>query len=85
MSYNGMTFYSGFKSDEQIDSIIKTNSFQHRFFSKVKVCFPPKGFERIIHVFITCRLNYLLFNLDYCCRLIFIYNSGDFLNLFWPV
>ena len=54
----GVLFDSSFKFDKQISSVVKSSFFQLRVLPKVKGYLSTKDFERIIHAFITSRLDY---------------------------
>lgn len=54
----GVIFDSAFKLDKQISSVVKTSFFQLRLLAKVKPYLLRKDFERVIHAFITSRLDY---------------------------
>ena len=54
----GVILDSCFKFDHQISSVVKTSFFQLRLLGKVKPYLPPNDFERVIHMFITSRLDY---------------------------
>lgn len=54
----GVTFDSAFKFDRQIGSVVKGAFFQLRLLAKVKPYLSPKDLERVIHAFITSRLDY---------------------------
>lgn len=54
----GVIFDSAFKFDKQISSVVKTSFFHLRLLAKVKQYMLPKDFERVIHAFITSRLDY---------------------------
>lgn len=63
----GFILDSDFKFDKQISPIVKTSFFQLRLLAKVKAYLPRNDFERVIHTFVTSRLdccNYLFFGLD---------------------
>ena len=54
----GVMFDSSLKFDKQISSVIKTSFFQLRLLAKVKPYLSPSDLERVIHSFITSRLDY---------------------------
>ncbi len=54
----GVIMDSDFKLDKQINSVVKSSFFQLRLLSKVKSCLSFNDFERVIHAFISSRLDY---------------------------
>ena len=54
----GVIMHSYFKLDKQINSVIKSSFFQLRLLSKVKPILSFSDFERVIHAFISTRLDY---------------------------
>ena len=54
----GVTFDSGFKFDRQIGSVVKGSFFQLRLLAKVKPYLSQNDLERVIHAFISSRLDY---------------------------
>lgn len=60
----GVIFDNSFKMDKQINSVIKACFYQIRILSKVKAYIPPCDFERVVHLFVTSRLDYC--NSLYC-------------------
>ncbi len=55
----GVIMDSDFKMDKQINSVIKSIFFQLRQLSKVKYFLSFNGFERVIHAFISTRLDFM--------------------------
>lgn len=54
----GVIMDGDFKLEKQINSVVKVSFFQLRLLSKVKPFLSFKDFERVIHVFISSRLDY---------------------------
>ncbi len=54
----GVILENDFKLDKQINLVIKSIFFQLRQLSKIKSFLSFKDFERIIHIFISSRLDY---------------------------
>lgn len=54
----GVTFDSALKFDKQIRSVIQTSFYQLSLLAKVKGYLSPQNLERVIHAFITSRLDY---------------------------
>lgn len=54
----GIILDGSLKLDQQIRSVVKTDVSQLRVLSKVKAYLPSNVFEKIIHAFITSRLDY---------------------------
>ncbi len=54
----GVIFDDGLKFDKQINTVVKSCFFQLRLLAKVKPILSSKNFERVIHAFITSRLDY---------------------------
>lgn len=54
----GVIMDSDFKLDKQINSVIKSSFFQLRLLSKVKSFLSFNDFEKVIHAFISTRLDY---------------------------
>lgn len=54
----GFIFDSAFQFEKQISSVVKASFFQLRLLAKVKPYRLRKDFERVIHAFITSRLDY---------------------------
>ncbi len=55
---------SDFKLEKQINSVIKSSFFQLRLLSKVKYFLSFSYFERVIHSFISTRLD--------CCNALYV-------------
>ncbi len=60
----GNIFDDGLKFDKQINTVVKSCFFQLRLLTKVKPILSSKNVEKVIHAFITSRL-------DYCSSLYF--------------
>ncbi|KAI2649140.1 hypothetical protein H4Q32_020355 [Labeo rohita] len=54
----GVVFDEHLRFDRQINSVVKTSFFQLRLLSKAKSFLSFKNFEKVIHAFITTRLDY---------------------------
>ncbi|XP_061086404.1 uncharacterized protein LOC133121220 [Conger conger] len=54
----GFTFDSAFKLEKQISAVVKAAFFQLRQIAKVKAYLSQKDLERVVHAFITSRLDY---------------------------
>ncbi len=54
----GVTFDSELKFDKQVNSVVKTSFFQLRIISKIKSFLTFSDLEKVIHAFITTRLDY---------------------------
>ncbi len=54
----GVFFDSSLKFDKQISSVVKTSFFHLRVLAKVKPFFSFKDFEKVIHAFVSTRLDY---------------------------
>lgn len=54
----GVILDSDFRFDKQISSIVKTSFFQLRLLAKVKAYLPRDYYEKVIHTFVTSRLDY---------------------------
>ncbi len=54
----GVIFDDGLKFDKQINTVVKSCFFQLRLLAKVKHILSSKNFEKVIHAFITSRLDY---------------------------
>uniref|UniRef100_A0A3B5PWL6 Reverse transcriptase domain-containing protein n=3 Tax=Xiphophorus maculatus TaxID=8083 RepID=A0A3B5PWL6_XIPMA len=54
----GFTFDSSLKLHKQVSSVVKSSFYHLRLLAKVKSYFGFKDFERLIHAFITTRLDY---------------------------
>ncbi len=54
----GVYFDSALKFDKQISTVVKTIFFHLRVLAKVKPFLSFKDFEKVIHAFISSRLNY---------------------------
>lgn len=54
----GVILDSGLTMEKQISSVVKNSFFQLRLLSKVKSYLPSRDFERVMHMFITVRLDY---------------------------
>ncbi len=54
----GVIFDDGLKFDKQINTVVKSCFFQLRLLAKVKPILSSKIFEKVIHAFITSRLDY---------------------------
>ena len=54
----GVIMDSNFNMDKQINSVVKSSFYQLRRLSKVKSVLSFDDFERLIHAFITSRLDY---------------------------
>ena len=63
----GVLIDSGLKLDKQISPVVKSGFFHLRLLAKVKSYLPIAEFERVIHAFVSSRLDYcnsLYFGLD---------------------
>lgn len=65
----GVLFDSSFKFDKQVSSVVKSSFYQLRQISKAKHCTARKDLEKLIHSFVTSRL-------DYCISLYFGLHSA---------
>ena len=54
----GVKLDSDFKFDKQINSVVKSSFYQLRLLAKVKSAVSISDFERLIHAFISTRLDY---------------------------
>uniref|UniRef100_A0A3B3QY49 Reverse transcriptase domain-containing protein n=1 Tax=Paramormyrops kingsleyae TaxID=1676925 RepID=A0A3B3QY49_9TELE len=54
----GIILDSNFKMEKQINTVVKSCFFQLRLLSKVKPFLSFKNFERVIHAFVSSRLDY---------------------------
>jgi len=54
----GVQFDSSLKFDKQINSVVKSCFYHLRSIAKVKLFLSPSDFEKIIHAFISVRLDY---------------------------
>uniref|UniRef100_A0A669CP39 Reverse transcriptase domain-containing protein n=1 Tax=Oreochromis niloticus TaxID=8128 RepID=A0A669CP39_ORENI len=54
----GVIMDSSFKLDKQVSSVVKSSFHQLRLISKAKSYIPYKDLEKLIHAFITTRLDY---------------------------
>ncbi|KAL0152338.1 hypothetical protein M9458_052061, partial [Cirrhinus mrigala] len=54
----GVMIDSSFKFDKQISSVVKTSFFQLRLMAKVKPYLPSNQLEKLVHMFISTRLDY---------------------------
>uniref|UniRef100_A0A3Q2VZM5 Reverse transcriptase domain-containing protein n=1 Tax=Haplochromis burtoni TaxID=8153 RepID=A0A3Q2VZM5_HAPBU len=54
----GVFMDSSFKLDKQVSTVVKTSFHQLRLISKAKPYIPHKDMEKLIHAFITSRLDY---------------------------
>lgn len=54
----GVMIDSSFKLDKQISAVVKASFFQLRLIAKVKSYLPSDQLEKLIHVFISARLDY---------------------------
>lgn len=55
--------------NKEINSVVKTNFFQMRALAQIKNVLPSADFEKVIHAFISSRL-------DYCNSLYFIISQA---------
>ncbi len=53
-----MVFDEHLKFDRQINSVVKSSFFQLRLLSKAKSFLSYKNLEKVIHAFITSKLDY---------------------------
>uniref|UniRef100_A0A669DDM8 Reverse transcriptase domain-containing protein n=1 Tax=Oreochromis niloticus TaxID=8128 RepID=A0A669DDM8_ORENI len=77
----GVTFDSAFKFDKQISSVVKGSFYHLRILAKVKSYLCRNDLERVVHAFITSRLDYcnsLCAGLDRSClhRLQLVQNTA---------
>uniref|UniRef100_A0A669BHY4 Reverse transcriptase domain-containing protein n=1 Tax=Oreochromis niloticus TaxID=8128 RepID=A0A669BHY4_ORENI len=77
----GVTFDSAFKFDKQISSVVKGSFYHLRILAKVKSYLCRNDLERVVHAFITSRLDYcnsLYAGLDRSClhRLQLVQNAA---------
>lgn len=54
----GVLLDSSFKLEKQVSTVVKSGFYQLRQISKVKPFLSPKDLEKLIHAFITSRLDY---------------------------
>ncbi len=54
----GVIFDDGLKFDKQINTVVKSCFVQLWLLTKVKTILSSKNFEKVIHAFITSRLDY---------------------------
>lgn len=54
----GVLFDSSFKFDKQVSSVVKSSFYQLRQVSKAKHYIPHRDLEKLIHAFVTSRLDY---------------------------
>ena len=54
----GVIFDSAFKFDKQVNAVVKASFFQLRTIAKIKSFLSPKDLEKVIHAFISSRLDY---------------------------
>ena len=54
----GVIFDSAFKFDKQLNAVVKGSFFQLRTLAKIKSFLSPKDLEKVIHAFISSRLDY---------------------------
>ena len=54
----GVIFDSKFKFDKQISMVVKSSFFQLRLLARIKAYLPPSDLARVVHAFITTRLDY---------------------------
>uniref|UniRef100_A0A669EEK3 Reverse transcriptase domain-containing protein n=1 Tax=Oreochromis niloticus TaxID=8128 RepID=A0A669EEK3_ORENI len=63
----GVYIDGSFKLNKQVSAVVQSCFFQLRQLAKVKPYLPANVFERVIHLFLTCRLDYcnsLYYGLD---------------------
>lgn len=51
-------FDSAFKFDKQVNAVVKASFYQLRTLAKIKSFLSPKDLEKVIHAFISSRLDY---------------------------
>uniref|UniRef100_A0A669BFN4 Reverse transcriptase domain-containing protein n=1 Tax=Oreochromis niloticus TaxID=8128 RepID=A0A669BFN4_ORENI len=54
----GVYIDGSFKLNKQVSAVVQSCFFQLRQLAKVKPYLPANVFERVIHLFLTCRLDY---------------------------
>uniref|UniRef100_A0A3Q2WLT1 Reverse transcriptase domain-containing protein n=1 Tax=Haplochromis burtoni TaxID=8153 RepID=A0A3Q2WLT1_HAPBU len=60
----GVLFDSSFKLDKQVSAVVRSSFYQLRLISKTRHYIPYKDLEKLIHAFVTSRLDYC--NSLYC-------------------
>uniref|UniRef100_A0AAX7SWL5 Reverse transcriptase domain-containing protein n=1 Tax=Astatotilapia calliptera TaxID=8154 RepID=A0AAX7SWL5_ASTCA len=60
----GVLFDSSFKLDKQVSAVVRSSFYQLRLISKARHYIPYKDLEKLIHAFVTSRLDYC--NSLYC-------------------